>query len=171
MDALERCALPANALVNAEIFGGQRKLLLAAPAFGRHGAFATHRLIKPGGGAAAYLLHPAAAERLIALARTHLHIADTLINVARGIDHFQVAPAPAIQRQYTAAYRAVMTERTTINMGERRPTSLQSFLGAPLTRWRRLTSNASVWRRRLRHAGAETIVLEPSAFIREAMAR
>jgi glycosyl transferase family 25 len=171
MDALVRCDLPARSLVNAEIFGGQRKLLLAAPAIGPHGAFAIHRLIRPGGGAAAYLVYPEAAKRLIALANTSLHIADTLINVVRGVDHFQVAPAPAVQRHYTAAYRRVMTERTTINLGEKRPTSLQSFLSAPLTRWRRLAMNASVLQRRLRHMGETTKVLEPSAFIREAMGR
>lgn len=86
-------------LVNLETFL-QPKLLdrdISSLGFGN---YHLARLYRDRGGAAAYVLWPRAAHKLLALTETRSPLADAAINIAPGIHRFQVLPALAIQAMF-----------------------------------------------------------------------
>lgn len=74
-----------------------RKKLLAKQAITVGGGFFLHRLYLDRSGAAAYILWPSGAQKLLTAARQNCALADAMLCQNTSLQSYQVVPAPAIQ--------------------------------------------------------------------------
>ncbi len=94
LDALMR--KPGLEFVQLETFVSPKRVGMAAEALGVKD-YALHRLYRDRGGAAAYLVWPAAAKKLLTSVEDRYPPADAAIFLAPGITRHQLVPAGAIQ--------------------------------------------------------------------------
>lgn len=136
-----------SVLVNLEHFS--HKKLLGKPVSMLNEAYSIDQMVFGAGGAAAYILTPAIALKVIAAAEQSISLTDTFLYGFTDIDYVQVLPAIAIQRHLIkhAKQPDEVHHISTINAGIRRPGGWESFLASPMSRLRRLRANYVHWRK------------------------
>lgn len=119
------------------------------------GRYSISEVFRDSGGAAAYLLWPRGADRLLRGVPGFLPLADAAINITPGIRKFQVEPACAIQAMFLGGLHAVNSEiaSTTVSLPERTSIPRGEWLRYRL---RRLWVSAYLGRNLLRGLGRST---------------
>ncbi|MCY1126048.1 glycosyltransferase family 25 protein [Frigidibacter sp. RF13] len=155
---------PATEYVTLETYVHPKLLSRKKEPLGAEG-FAISRLYRDRGGAAAYLLWPDGARRLLAATKTVLPLADAAIDLAPGLVRHQIEPAAARQAQFLPA-PAVPFDRmgTSIIFTEPMP-GRGSGVAWLRFRLRRLRMSLGLLLRRLRASDAVLRQVHPAADI------
>lgn len=109
------------------------------------------RVFRDSGGAAAYLLWPEGARKLLASLPGFFPLADAAINLATGLRKYQLEPACAIQAMFTPELMASDAYRTSISTAHR--PAIGTIHHRLRYKLRRLFVSAILFRKQLRGIG------------------